>query len=47
MAKTTPLNDFLLVDTDKKGKIYGIEILDASEHIALGSIHYPKKTSKK
>ncbi|MBI4994239.1 DUF2283 domain-containing protein [Candidatus Peregrinibacteria bacterium] len=35
VAKTVKLNNFLLVDIDKKGKIYGIEILNASTHIPV------------
>ena len=30
--QTVKLKDFLFVDIGKKGKVYGIEILDASSH---------------
>ena len=35
VAKTVKLNNFLMVDMDKRGKIYGIEILNASTHIPV------------
>lgn len=31
--QTRKLKDFLLIDLDKKGKLMGIEILGASQHI--------------
>ena len=43
VAKTVKLNNFLLVDMDKKGKIYGIEILNASTHIP---VKFPPHKSK-
>lgn len=47
VAKTVKLNNFLLVDMDKKGKIYGIEILNASTHIPVKSpLHKSKSKTK-
>ena len=33
VAETISLNDSVNVDLDKSGKVLGIEILDASEHL--------------
>ena len=33
VAETISLNDSVNVDLDKNGKVLGIEILDASEHL--------------
>lgn len=35
VAKTVEVNDYCLVDLGKKGEIFGIEILDASHHVAV------------
>ncbi|MEK6850681.1 MAG: DUF2283 domain-containing protein [Nanoarchaeota archaeon] len=33
VAETISLNDSVNIDLDKNGKVLGIEILDASEHL--------------
>jgi len=33
VAQTISLNDSVNIDLDKNGKVLGIEILDASEHL--------------
>ncbi|MEK7544588.1 MAG: DUF2283 domain-containing protein [Patescibacteria group bacterium] len=35
VARTLKVNDYLLIDLGKKGEIFGIEILDASQHVAI------------
>lgn len=47
VAKTVKLNNFLLVDMDKKGKIYGIEILNASAHIPVKPTLFKQKSKTK
>ncbi len=37
VAETITLNDSVNVDLDKNGKVLGIEILDASEHLPSSS----------
>jgi len=37
VAETITLNDSVNVDLDKEGKVLGIEILDASEHLPASS----------
>ena len=41
-SKTRKVSDVILVDEDKKGKVLGIEILDASKNI---SAFDPRKTN--
>jgi len=38
VAETISLNDSVNVDLDKNGKVLGIEILDASEHLPSSSL---------
>jgi uncharacterized protein YuzE len=38
VAETITLNDSVNVDLDKNGKVLGIEILDASEHLPSSSL---------
>ncbi|MEK6850674.1 MAG: DUF2283 domain-containing protein [Nanoarchaeota archaeon] len=38
VAETITLNDSVNIDLDKDGKVLGIEILDASEHLPSSSI---------
>ena len=38
VAETISLNDSVNIDLDKNGKVLGIEILDASEHLPSSSI---------
>jgi uncharacterized protein YuzE len=38
VAETISLNDSVNIDLDKHGKVLGIEILDASEHLPSSSI---------
>ena len=38
VAETISLNDSVNIDLDKSGKVLGIEILDASEHLPSSSI---------
>lgn len=42
VAHTIKLKDFILVDIGKKGKVYGIEILDASHHLPLKALQKMK-----
>lgn len=35
VSKTIEVKDFLIIDLDRNGKMFGIEILDASRHVAL------------
>ena len=37
VAETISLNDSVNIDLDKNGKVLGIEILDASEHLPSSS----------
>jgi len=37
VAETITLNDSVNIDLDKNGKVLGIEILDASEHLPSSS----------
>lgn len=48
VSRTIQLQDFLMVDIGKKGKLYGIEILNASQHIAVktGTKNKLKKVAK-
>ncbi len=39
VAETITLNDSMNVDLDKEGKVLGIEILDASEHLPSSSFN--------
>ena len=38
VAETISLNDSVNVDLDKSGKVLGIEILDASEHLPSSAL---------
>lgn len=38
VAETISLNDSVNIDLDKDGKVLGIEILDASEHLPSSAI---------
>lgn len=38
VAETISLNDSVNVDLDKEGRVLGIEILDASEHLPSSSV---------
>ena len=47
-AKNKKIDDFTVIDLDKKGNILGIEILDASKRIPLKSlseVHVKKVTA--
>ena len=35
VSKTLPITEDVIVDLDSKGKILGIEILNASSHVAI------------
>ena len=37
-AKTKKIDDFTIIDLDKKGNIFGIELLEASKRIPLESL---------
>lgn len=43
VSKTLKVNDFLLFDVGNKGHLYGIEILEASSHVPIGTFF---KTAK-
>ena len=48
VSQTVKLKDFLLVDIGAKGKVYGLEILDASLHVPIsGFLGKKKMLSKK
>lgn len=38
VAETITLNDSVNVDLDREGKVLGIEILDASEHLPSSAV---------
>jgi uncharacterized protein YuzE len=50
IAKTRKVNDGVLIDIDKKGRLFGIEILDVSQRMPKKSItdlniHLPVKSA--
>lgn len=47
VSRTLKLNNYLLVDIGTQGKVYGIEILDASSHLPVQSFPKQKKSNAK
>lgn len=46
-ARTFRVKDYLFVDIGEKGKLHGIEILDASSHVPLEALPKKQKVTKK